>query len=868
MKKKLSVLLAAILAFGAVGAGAEETTDVDVTRDLQVSLNNTIRVEAENYTSAKDMAEGEIPLEPLTTAYNYSKVMSFQNGDVLTYKVYIRIPGEYKPAMFAALGDDAASAAIFTSEGQSAVVFPQKTASWDDYVLTDSEYDESVSETPDSRNTLYLTTGVHEITVEMQGSVSFDYFRLDYAGSVAENTLEFENPFAWEIYSVPTGDMFVKGDGSATDQTTYRAYPDGNSSGGYNAGLNASVAEWMADIPESGEYTFKLYYETMAQSICEFSVDGLIVDGGIPVNTTDKWSPSSYDDRSSMILAENVALDKGTHRIKFAINGGATCDCITFEKTGDIQGRTRITRKAETYDLLAGQGEGYFDATSDSISDALPYDKNYFPLELAGINAYRKAIGMESNEKYKEWLKYNVYVSEPGYYRMTAEISRPDSIDMLFDIGGEQFNVTEAANGYSRTWQLYDYIDVGTVYLEKGDNTVKVTNLGSPTNFGGFTLEKTGYELTDKNGNGINAAIDGECTASVDFGKIASESAPTLIAALYTGDKLDNVYFANADADGKAQIKLDAKASQTIKMFVWDSTNGMKPMDLSKETVMRDEEINSIVCWGDSLTAGAGGEGTTYPSVIAEKLADRGIDVYNMGVGGETAYTIAGRQGAIPMTVGAFTIPAGKETVKINFTNNVFPLLQGDQGQSINPCRINGVLGEISYYGSYLWEDGVSQYFFTRLEEGEETEVSENTPVITNASENYTGNTAVIFVGQNGPQNPDELISIQKKMIEKNGTENYLIVGLTSASEIERSILETAMKNTYGDKYLNLREYMSSIDAFRDAGLTPSEDDLDSIMSGIVPQSLRIDGVHFNKVGYRLIGNKIYDKLLELGYIK
>ena len=867
MKKKLLMFLAAIFAFGATAVGADGT-DVDVTRDLQVSLNNTIRVEAENYISAKDASPSGYPLEPITTESNYSKVMSFQYGDVLTYKVYIRIPGFYKPAMSAAfVGDeDATAATIFSNEwGTKAVIYPQKTASWNDYVLTDSEYDESISETPDARNTFYLTTGVHEISIEMEGGVSFDYFTLDYAGSVAENTLEFENPFAW---SIPTGDMFVNGDGSATEQTNHRAYPNENSSGGYNVGLNSGFAEWMADIPESGEYTFRLYYETVVQSTCEFSVDGLMVDDGIPINTTGKWSPSSYDDRSSMILAENVTLDKGTHRIKFALNGSVTCDCITFEKTGDIQGRTRITRKAETYDLLAGQGEGYFDATSDSISDTLLYDKDYFPVELSGINAYRKAIYMEPTGKYNEWLKYNVYVSEPGYYRMTAEVSRPSSIDMLFDIGTEQFYVTEESNGYNKTWQLFDYIDVGTVYLEKGDNIVKVTNLENPTYFGGFTLEKIGYKLTDKNRNGINAAIDGECTARIDFGKIASESAPTLIAALYTGDKLDNVYFANADADGKAQIKLDAKASQTIKMFVWDSTNGMKPMDLSKETVMRDEEINSIFCWGDSLTAGAGGEGTTYPSVIAEKLADRGVNVYNMGVGGETAYTIAGRQGAIPMTVGAFTIPAGKETVKINFTNNVFPLLQVDQGQSINPCRINGVLGEISYQGLYFWEDGVSQYFFTRLEEGEETEVSENTPVITNASENYTGNTAVIFVGQNGPQNPDELISIQKKMIEKNGTENYLIVGLTTSSETERSILETAMKNTYGDKYLNLREYMSSIDAFRDAGLTPREADLDSIMSGIVPKTFRADDVHFNRVGYRLIGNKIYDKLLELGYIK
>lgn len=104
-------------------------------------------------------------------------------------------------------------------------------------------------------------------------------------------------------------------------------------------------------------------------------------------------------------------------------------------------------------------------------------------------------------------------------------------------------------------------------------------------------------------------------------------------------------------------------------------------------------------------------------------------------------------------------------------------------------------------------------------------------------------------------------------MIEYNGNENYLMIGLTSGNEHYRKALEIAMENEYGKKYLNLREYMSSAQAMKDAGLTPSRTDLTAMMNGSVPESLLSDTVHFNKTGYELIGNKIYDKLLELGYI-
>lgn len=66
----------------------------------------------------------------------------------------------------------------------------------------------------------------------------------------------------------------------------------------------------------------------------------------------------------------------------------------------------------------------------------------------------------------------------------------------------------------------------------------------------------------------------------------------------------------------------------------------------------------------------------------------------------------------------------------------------------------------------------------------------------------------------------------------------------------------------YGDRYLNLREYLST-KGLEDAEISPTDEDIKYINSGSVPQSLRVDGVHLNKIGYKLIGNVIYERMIQ-----
>jgi hypothetical protein len=311
--------------------------------------------------------------------------------------------------------------------------------------------------------------------------------------------------------------------------------------------------------------------------------------------------------------------------------------------------------------------------------------------------------------------------------------------------------------------------------------------------------------------------------------------------------------------------------------------------------------LPGIVCWGDSLTVGAGGDGTNYPkvlkSLIDENLVDKfdayalanaygaayldtniysldSVTVVNEGVGGETTNTILGRNGAVPFVLdGKLTIPSGTSPVVITFRSengkSVAPLRQG--GAGVNPVTIAGIEGTLSIeQESYISKDYT--YYFTRSEAGDEVTVDEGTEINTSASSENLDYIPVVFIGQNGGYDDiDDLIAQQRAIINHQtlSEENqgkFIIVGLHTGTAQDRSELEAAMLDEYGDQYINLREYMST-SGLEDAGIEATEEDKEMMKDGMTPTSLMVnDKLHFNSYGYELIGNLIYQKMDELGY--
>ena len=274
--------------------------------------------------------------------------------------------------------------------------------------------------------------------------------------------------------------------------------------------------------------------------------------------------------------------------------------------------------------------------------------------------------------------------------------------------------------------------------------------------------------------------------------------------------------------------------------------------------------LPGVVCIGDSLTHGTGGEGIAYPAYLKDLMeTDKiHIPVVNMGIGGENTVTIAGRIGGIPYTVSSFTIPAEIQRTPIFLLdNNLHPLIKGlDTG--INPCSIAGVEGRLSY------DEDEKQYYFEREEAGSSLEVSDGTEIIPYAKEAYKDYIYVLFMGENGGfDDIDDLIAQQEAVLKTQcaNSDKFIVIGLTTGTAESRQELENALSEKWGEHYINIREYFSS-EAVYKAGVDISDSDLDEMKKGMVPKCLRTDDIHYNEAGYRQLAQIVYDRLIELGY--
>ena len=324
------------------------------------------------------------------------------------------------------------------------------------------------------------------------------------------------------------------------------------------------------------------------------------------------------------------------------------------------------------------------------------------------------------------------------------------------------------------------------------------------------------------------------------------------------------------------------EGAKFLKVFVWDSAETMIPLaSLAKSDL---DEVKTIACWGDSLTYGRNqGTDCSYPKVLAELT---GLTVYNMGVGGETSTTIAARQGALDILIDEeFTIPADKTPLEIKFKSSdggvVTPRNTNVGGW--NPCTINGVEGTLSIsVNSDVWPRVLNWAKFTRATPGEAVTVPKGAKLIPQA-QSVNGDVNIFYTGTNGgwtpanttandnsPEDVAALVALIKKQIAHTGTDKFLVIGLTSGGTYAWDSLNAALEKEFGNKFLDAKAYLASMQALEDAGITPTQTDLEFLSEGKIPLSLNCspsDTTHLSDVGYTLLAKQVYHKLIELGYI-
>ena len=269
-----------------------------------------------------------------------------------------------------------------------------------------------------------------------------------------------------------------------------------------------------------------------------------------------------------------------------------------------------------------------------------------------------------------------------------------------------------------------------------------------------------------------------------------------------------------------------------------------------------------IVCWGDSLTVSLDGK-SAYPDILRDLS---GCEVVNYGVESENTAMIAMREGGLRVKVKATVLPSGSDLIPIFLRTeddgHVFYLDNGDGG--VNPCSINGIQGELQKING--------SYYFKRASKGERYVVDEGTQFKTFAmTDAKEGDILVIFAGTNDlpdARSVNNIIELERSMLEAVQCDKYIIVGLTYAGGIpEINEVNEALSKEFGDHFVDIRKYMINY-GVEDVGITKTKQDIADIKKGEIPTSLRRDYVHGNKHYHRLLGEQIYRRMVYLGYLK
>ncbi len=278
----------------------------------------------------------------------------------------------------------------------------------------------------------------------------------------------------------------------------------------------------------------------------------------------------------------------------------------------------------------------------------------------------------------------------------------------------------------------------------------------------------------------------------------------------------------------------------------------------------------SIVCWGDSLTEGAGATGgQTYPGQLATQL---GAPVINEGFGGQQVAQITARQGgnAAMVTVAGNQIP-GSGAVAVTLDMN---LLSYPTPATLS---IYGYLRGV--YGT-LTKDTSNNYTFTRATAGSSVKVPPGSPFIVTSS---TRNTAglnldqginIFWCGSNDVANPtitsvpaqldkciDKLTTTASRKFLILGPIANKVYGAASAEYQAMRAVSDEMKSRWPRNFIDIHallvEHYDPLNA----------QDVIDYANHVVPSSLRVDNIHLNNTGYGIVAAAVKSHIDMKGWL-
>lgn len=304
--------------------------------------------------------------------------------------------------------------------------------------------------------------------------------------------------------------------------------------------------------------------------------------------------------------------------------------------------------------------------------------------------------------------------------------------------------------------------------------------------------------------------------------------------------------YAITDSANRYAFAVDVDGSTTIEKLSPRSIEVIRAATASKES--------SLLCAGDSMTAGSGG--TPYTTGLSEDLGGR--TVIQFGYGGQGARSITARTGAHP--------------VMISVTNNVIPA-----SGSVTITARDGNLDTGTYEGSLCGIPGTmvvtsgNAMTFTRTTAGTARACPPGTPFYTRPD--FRGLQVVSWMGRNGGIDTsamrDQTIAETRLALSWAGhnSARSLVLSVVpfttdgSATLANILTLNDMLRQAFPAQFVDVAARMRSVTALAEEGITATTQDQTDIDAGYTPSSFRSDAGHFNTTGYRHVRRILVDEL-------
>ena len=288
-------------------------------------------------------------------------------------------------------------------------------------------------------------------------------------------------------------------------------------------------------------------------------------------------------------------------------------------------------------------------------------------------------------------------------------------------------------------------------------------------------------------------------------------------------------------------------------------------VDILNSTVLGTK---TVVCWGDSLTEGAGATaGQTYPAQLGALVGAMPI---NEGFGSQNTAQITARQGgnAAMVTAAGNLIPSSG-SVAVTLDMN---LLQYPTAATLS---IKGFLGGVL---GTLTKDTSNNYIFLRTATGAAVIAAPSTPFIVTQSTRNIGNINldqainIFWCGSNdvGVAGISTVqMNVDKSIAKLSPNKRFLVIGpinhaaytASTQAYVDMRLTIDAMKSKWPRNFIDVQALL--VENYN-AGIPQ---DVTDYANKVVPSSLRADAIHLNNAGYAIVAAAVQSHLNLKGWL-